>query len=172
MQEEEEKPKEEKSPPHLLSPPTIKPVEVIDKLGDLSKIDISAEVTKLLTSIKSNNQNAAAKAASASTDVKNPRDPRQAQSLGAEPPAATSTDPRKARTDRRESGSSIYEQGYMNAEHKLTIYEQGSLSRSKVDVDLRNLDSIGKDLDMRSAASYGDTDLRAGINKFYCTKFN
>lgn len=42
-----------------MSPPTIKPVEVIDKLGDLSKIDISAEVTKLLTSIKSGQTSAA-----------------------------------------------------------------------------------------------------------------
>lgn len=34
-----------------MSPPTIKPLEVVEKLGDLSKIDISAEVTKLLTSM-------------------------------------------------------------------------------------------------------------------------
>lgn len=38
----------------FLSPPEISSKEIVDKLGDLSKIDISAEVTKLLTSMNQN----------------------------------------------------------------------------------------------------------------------
>lgn len=70
--------------------------------------------------------------------------------------------------DRRESstsGSSIYEQGFYNAEQKLSIYEQGTLK--KQDVDLRSLEGASKDLDMRSLGVYGDTDLRAGKYFFF-----
>lgn len=41
----------------IMSPPQIKPLDVVGQLGDLSKIDISAEVTKLLTTMsQSHNQ--------------------------------------------------------------------------------------------------------------------
>lgn len=41
----------------IMSPPQIKPLDVVGQLGDLSKIDISAEVTRLLTTMsQSQNQ--------------------------------------------------------------------------------------------------------------------
>lgn len=44
---------------------------------------------------------------------------------------------------------------------RISIYEQGIVNRSsKADVDLRNLDGLPKDLDMRE--NFGDTDLRPG----------
>lgn len=170
MQEDEK----EDAPPEpapILSPPTIKPVEVIDKLGDLSKIDISADVTKLLSSIKSvrNAINLGTSAAPAATaETKTPRDPRQASLAPAES-APSLSDPRmkSGKVERRET--SIYEQGFINTDHKVSIYEQGTLNRSGKDVDLRSLDSLPKDLDMRSVSPFGDTDLRPSMgNDFEC----
>lgn len=120
----------------------IKPVEVIEKLGDLSKIDISEEVTKLLSSISQSNLEL--------KDSKTPRDPRQAAQISGGQKAPATTDPRKARL------TSLEEK---KKPEKLSIYEQGSISVAEVnkDVDLRS----EKDLDMRGVA-FGDTDLRAG----------
>lgn len=122
---------------------TIKPVEVIEKLGDLSKIDISEEVTKLLSSISKSNLE--------QTDSKTLRDPRQAvQTTMVPQKAPVVADPRKARL------ASLEEK---KKPEKLSIYEQGSISVAEAnkDVDLRS----EKDLDMRGVA-FRDTDLRAG----------
>lgn len=171
IQEDEKDEKQEES---ILSPPTIKPVEVIDKLGDLSKIDISAEVTKLLSSIKSNQlaQNPTTQVTTTPSETKNPRDPRQAHSISE---TVTNSDPRtrSGKADKKEPGTTIYEQGYINPDHKVSIYEQGLLNRNIAgkDVDLRNLDGLPKDLDMRSVSPFGDTDLRPGKSQRSSSRF-
>lgn len=71
-----------------MSPPTIKPLEVVEKLGDLSKIDISAEVTKLLTSMsQARNQLPPAEKLSSAPVV----------TPNSTPPSASMNDPRVAR---------------------------------------------------------------------------
>lgn len=128
------------------SPIAIKPVEVIEKLGDLSKIDISEEVTKLLTSISQS-----------SLEQKVPKDPRQvAQSVSdVQKSVSTVNDPRKAR---------LSTSGEKKKPEKMSIYEQGSISVAEAnkDVDLRS----EKDLDLRGAV-FGDTDLRSGLYFIY-----
>ncbi|KRT83414.1 hypothetical protein AMK59_4149, partial [Oryctes borbonicus] len=121
--------------------PSIKPSEMVEKLGDLSKINISEEVTKLLSSMRQNN------AASISPkEISKPRDPRQ---------AATSEEPKPARIDPRKARLSSTEEKVKP--EKISIYEQGSIETESEgkDVDLRAID---KDLDLRS--NFGDLDLR------------
>ncbi|GLV36786.1 suppressor of sable [Carabus blaptoides fortunei] len=159
LKEEEDASNE--SPKRIMSPPTIKPVEVIDKLGDLSKIDISAEVTKLLTSIKSGHSSSTPASA---PEIKKSRDPRQAKNLDMEITSPVlNSDPRTkpAKTERRDPRTSIYEQGIIDPQEATPkTYEDTTPSAegTKGDVDLRNMEPTSKDLDMRP--SFGDTDLR------------
>lgn len=140
---------------YTLDPAPIKPVEVIEKLGDLSKIDISDAVTKLLSSISQSN--AALTTPSTSTAVPpSPRDPRQTTTTTTDnttsslslSPKPVINDPRRARM-----------LATMKTEPRLSIYEQGGLSVAEMnrDVDLRIAE---KDLDLRGA-NFGDTDLRS-----------
>ncbi|XP_044261091.1 protein suppressor of sable [Tribolium madens] len=106
----EEEKKEESE--NIMSPPQIKPLDVVEKLGDLSKIDISAEVTKLLTSMS--------------------------QQKEAQKPAIR--DPRQQRTPSTEQKISIYEQGsIISDEPKSPDQVVESDIRGRPDVDLRNL---------------------------------
>lgn len=73
------------------------------------------------------------------------------------------SDPRTkpAKTERRDPRTSIYEQGIIDPEEvKPKMYEETKTSTEgmKGDVDLRNMEAVSKDLDMRP--SFGDTDLR------------
>ncbi|XP_008196132.1 protein suppressor of sable isoform X2 [Tribolium castaneum] len=107
-----EEEKKEESDHNIMSPPQVKPLDVVEKLGDLSKIDISAEVTKLLTSMSQQKET-----------QKSPiiRDPRQ---------RTTSTDQK----------ISIYEQGsIIPDEPKSPDQVIESDLRGRPDVDLRNL---------------------------------
>lgn len=126
------------------APAPIKPVEVIEKLGDLSKIDISDAVTKLLSSITQ--QSSSTSASSSTATVL--RDPRQASTESQKP---VINDPRRARASEQAESTTKPE--------RLSIYEQGGLSVAEAnkDVDLRMSD----DLDLRGA-NFGDTDLRSG----------
>lgn len=119
---------EEKEPEqqHLLSPPHIKPLEVVEKLGDLSQFDISAEVTKLLSTI---NQNANIS-----------RDPRQAAVGGStETNRTPPSDPRIARRassdDKKIEKISIYEQSLQRSEDDV---EKDLDLRSSNNLDIRN----------------------------------
>lgn len=109
----------------ILSPPQIKPQEVVEKLGDLSKIDISDEVTRLLTSMSQ------AKNPIATTEMKTPsatsllRDPRiSSESRTIQDPRILA-DPRRGRINSTEIKT-----------EKLSIYEQGG-----IDNDLRSSDN-------------------------------
>jgi hypothetical protein len=110
---EEEKKEESEA---IMSPPQIKPLDVVEKLGDLSKIDISAEVTKLLTSMS---QTAAKEA----------------------PKPVVIRDPRQQRSQPTEPKLSIYEQGSIPTESEPRSPDEvvDSDFRSRPDVDLRNL---------------------------------
>lgn len=101
---------------HLMSPPQIKPLEVVEKLGDLSKIDISAEVTKLLTSM---------------TQTANTTQPKQS-------PKPMTRDPRQKSQQEKVS---IYDQGSIPIESTPKSPDEVTDSdlRSRPDVDLRSL---------------------------------
>lgn len=72
-----------------MSPPTINPLEAVN-LGDLSKIDISAEVTKLLTSMKQSRNNSL-------QTVSTPEKSSSASAEASNSMQNTSSDPRAAR---------------------------------------------------------------------------
>ncbi|KAK5638502.1 hypothetical protein RI129_012797 [Pyrocoelia pectoralis] len=131
---EEAKPKQEEP---MALPSQIKPVEVMEKLGDLSKIDISAEVTKMLLSSIS-------QTGALSKSATSPKDPRTSDTSKT---SITLSDPRRSRVSSTETKKS----------EKVSIYDQGSMSLvdNTKDVDLRNLE----DTDLRP--QFGDTDLRA-----------
>lgn len=136
---------------------TVKPFEMVEKLGDLSKINISEEVTKLLTSIRQNNSSTVTPSTSSPKEsTSKPRDPRQATSSTsiAEEPKAARLDPRKARLSSTEEKT--------HKPDKISIYEQGSIDTDSTgkDVDLRSID---KDLDLRS--NFGDLDLRGNYHR-------
>ncbi|KAK4878780.1 hypothetical protein RN001_011286 [Aquatica leii] len=137
--EEVVKPKIEEPEPLPLQ---IKPVEVIEKLGDLSKIDISVEVTKMLLS--SISQSGVLNKEQPSTS---PRDPRMAAQTTEVKPTLVAGDPRRSRVSSTETKKM----------EKLSIYDQGSiqLDSTSKDIDLRGIE---KDLDLRP--KFGDTDLR------------
>lgn len=145
-------------PLYTPSPAQIKPVEVIEKLGDLSKIDISDAVTKLLSSISQSGSLPTASQNTPSTSTAVPRDPRQgAQQQQQQNTNEDSTksavinDPRRARILSLDSPTG-------QKTERLSIYEQGGLSVAEInkDVDLRIAE---KDLDLRGG--FGDTDLRS-----------
>lgn len=97
-------------------------------------------------------------------EIKKSRDPRQAKNLDMEITSPVlNSDPRTkpAKTERRDPRTSIYEQGIIDPEEvKPKMYEETKTSTEgmKGDVDLRNMEAVSKDLDMRP--SFGDTDLR------------
>ncbi|CAG5046069.1 unnamed protein product [Parnassius apollo] len=152
---DEEKGNRRKSPASsprkfLMSPPApaphvIEPSAVLSRLGDLSKIDISEEVTKLLNTMKNNLQDGKKSTSEAETH--------------------TSRDPRSRRSPDRINDN--------NKSHKkvprVSIYEcidgEPTDGRRRTDVDLRQseykLPAFG-DTDLRQSTS-GDIDFRLGL---------
>ncbi|XP_013145257.1 PREDICTED: protein suppressor of sable isoform X3 [Papilio polytes] len=137
------------SPKTLMSPPAphiIEPSTVISRLGDLSKIDISEEVTKLLNTMKNNTQ-----------------DNKQSTAEVSEP--RISRDPRSRRSPDRVSDSG--KTGKKSP--RVSIYEcidgEPTDGRRRTDVDLRQADykvpTFG-DTDLRQSAD-GDIDFRLGL---------
>ncbi|KPI94381.1 hypothetical protein RR46_04449 [Papilio xuthus] len=137
------------SPKSLMSPPAphiIEPSTVLSRLGDLSKIDISEEVTKLLNTMKNNTQ-------------ENKQSPSEVSE------ARGSRDPRSRRSPDRVSDS-----GKTNKKSpRVSIYEcidgEPTDGRRRTDVDLRqaeyNVPTFG-DTDLRQTAG-GDIDFRLGL---------
>lgn len=132
------------SPP--TSTPTIEPSSFLSKLGDLSKIDISEEVTKLLNTMKNNlHENKASNEVQEQTISRDPRSrrsPVRVSEINKPPP-------------KKSSRVSIYE----------CIDGEPTDGRRRTDVDLRQPDykvpSFG-DTDLRQNTS-GDIDLRLGL---------
>lgn len=132
------------SPPSS-APSTIEPSSVLSKLGDLSKIDISEEVTKLLNTMKNNlqdNKTVEAADQNISRDPRSRRSPVKLSEIN-KPPV------------KKPSRVSIYE----------CIDGEPTDGRRRTDVDLRQSDykvpSFG-DTDLRQNTS-GDIDLRLGL---------
>ncbi|KAG5885421.1 hypothetical protein JTB14_036070 [Gonioctena quinquepunctata] len=191
--DKEEAPKPADSRGQLMSPPRIKPQDVVEKLGDLSKIDISAEVTKLLTSMsQGRNQFPFAKQLTGSippaiTEVASPV---------IDTPQVAINDPRTGRLDPRttlekpdiqrpEPKSKVSDPRQRNRQHstetrtkpeKLSIYEQGSIDRNapvpeevvdfrgmRSDVDLRNLHLPFKGMQNYTPASEIDASINSHL---------
>ncbi|XP_050501117.1 protein suppressor of sable isoform X3 [Diabrotica virgifera virgifera] len=148
----------------LNNSPQIKPQDVVDKLGDLSKIDISAEVTKLLTSMSQNrnqfpfgNKPAVPQVPEVTPnttpprtapEVRDPRVSRQDPRLIQEKSDPARVDPRLSTDPRQRRRQSSTETA--PRPDKVTIYEQGTFdknSSSDDDIDIRGLRS---DVDLRS----------------------
>ncbi|CAG9561889.1 unnamed protein product [Danaus chrysippus] len=136
------------SPPPVV-PPVIEPSSVLSKLGDLSKIDISEEVTKLLNTMKNNLHE------TPSQETQEPtisRDPRSRRS----PPTSVDTSTETSKTTSKKTNRvSIYE----------CIDGEPTDGRRRTDVDLRTTEFKGPsfgDTDLRQNTS-GDIDLRLGL---------
>ncbi|CAH1991242.1 unnamed protein product [Acanthoscelides obtectus] len=142
----------------MLSPPQIQPIhEVVEKLGDLSKIDISAEVTKLLTSMSQNKgqfsnlfpQKAPGESSPGSNSTKASGDPRS-ETKNPVSRSDPRQDPRLAGADPRQRSRQGSTEVASRSE-KVSIYEQGSIERSDmgddVDIDFRTMRS---DVDLRN----------------------
>ncbi|CAH1111810.1 unnamed protein product [Psylliodes chrysocephalus] len=148
----------------LTNPPAIKPQDVVEKLGDLSKIDISAEVTKLLTSMSQGHaQFPFTKGPTTPPEIKpvvtapvkvvtDPRmsarqDPRVNSEKASDSPRSDprlTVDPRHR--PRQSSTESIIKP------EKLSIYEQGSINK--------NAPTFDDDIDLRVTGFKPDVDLR------------
>ncbi|CAK1580288.1 unnamed protein product [Parnassius mnemosyne] len=152
---DEEKGNKKKSPASsprksLMSPPApaphvIEPSAVLSRLGDLSKIDISEEVTKLLNTMKHNLQDGKKSTPEAETHTS--RDPRSRRS----PDRVNDNN----KTSKKVPRVSIYE----------CIDGEPTDGRRRTDVDLRQseykLPAFG-DTDLRQSTS-GDIDFRLGL---------
>ncbi|XP_068633375.1 protein suppressor of sable isoform X2 [Battus philenor] len=153
---DEEKGNKRKSPSSspqkgFMSPPgpaphVIEPSSVLSKLGDLSKIDISEEVTKLLNTMK-NNLHENKKNTSELPNTRASRDPRSRRS----PEKVGDTN----KINKKISRVSIYE----------CIDGEPTDGRRRTDVDLRQseykIPTFG-DTDLRQSTS-GDIDFRLGL---------
>ncbi|CAH2980843.1 unnamed protein product [Chilo suppressalis] len=146
---DEEKGIKKKSPvasprPASLSPQTpaphvIEPSTVLSRLGDLSKIDISEEVTKLLNTMKNNLHETKTEINNETTTSPKSRDPRSRKS-----PDKVSELNKK--TSNKPARISIYE----------CVDGEPTDGRRRTDVDLRQTDF--------TLPSFGDTDLRQGTS--------
>lgn len=136
--------------PQTPAPHVIEPSFVISRLGDLSKIDISEEVTKLLNTMKNNLNESKNENNSESNDSQKLRDPRSRRLSGDK-----ASDSPKLTSHKRSPRVSIYE----------CVDGAPTDGRRRTDVDLRKTDfsmpSFG-DTDLRQSAS-GDIDLRLGL---------
>ncbi|XP_038209724.1 protein suppressor of sable-like isoform X1 [Zerene cesonia] len=129
--------------PHVIEPST-----VLSKLGDLSKIDISEEVTKLLNTMKNNLQESASSnnenVYSSPTQSRDPRTRKSPEKIVETPKT----------TKKKANRISIYE----------CVDGEPTDGRRRTDVDLRQPDfkpTFG-DTDLRQSGS-GDIDLRLGL---------
>ena len=137
-----------KSPPQASTSQIIEPSTLLSRLGDLSKIDISEEVTKLLNTMKNNLQE---------TKVEN-------SSEGAASPQNRPRDPRSRRSPEKVSDTIK-----IIKKPRVSIYEcidgEPTDGRRRTDVDLRkpdfNLPAFG-DTDLRQTSG-GDIDFRLGL---------
>ncbi|XP_018571214.1 protein suppressor of sable isoform X2 [Anoplophora glabripennis] len=143
----------------IMSPPQIKPLDVVGQLGDLSKIDISAEVTKLLTTMsQSQNQfpflpkpegsSTPPQSTASTSTLTDPRTARQDPRTSTEKQEVPRADPRLTADPRQRSRQGSIE--VQNKPEKLSIYEQGSIDRNSEEIDTDFRSSIRSDVDLRN----------------------
>ncbi|XP_066144559.1 protein suppressor of sable isoform X1 [Euwallacea fornicatus] len=152
----------------FLSPPEIssKTADIVGKLGDLSKIDISAEVTKLLTSM-SQNKSSTTSAASPSTSAAKPEsgsspkasetapmDPRISRQARQDPRQQDSRQDPRLTDPRRERGrqNSTESKEKDKKSEKMSIYEQGGIDMKKaaLEIDSDDFRNLRPDIDLRN----------------------
>lgn len=143
----------------IMSPPQIKPLDVVGQLGDLSKIDISAEVTKLLTTM-SQSQNqfpflpkpegalTPPQPAASTSSLADPRMARQDPRTSTDKQEAPRADPRLVSDPRQRPRQGSTE--IQPKPEKLSIYEQGSIDRNSEDSDSDFRSSMRSDVDLRN----------------------
>ncbi|XP_034942953.1 protein suppressor of sable isoform X2 [Chelonus insularis] len=180
------------------SPPTPQPASIpqpaviVDKIGDVSKIDISAEVTKLLSSIKPHNVTSLKKSPGLESPPSNDDRGKESDhgldklsksengsvspksfSMGS---GSVSRDPRMSRDPRQRRNEDTKCSSPSRSDSKkesrplrleTSIYSSGIISTdSPMDTDLRSLDQDRRrqdmDLRQRFPQDFGDTDLRVG----------
>ncbi|XP_060532651.1 protein suppressor of sable isoform X2 [Cylas formicarius] len=172
--EDEGKEEESEKTEGYPSPGPIEPNDIVGRLGDLSKIDISAEVTKLLNSMNQSRKPDDISTGESETASK-PQDPRiakqeQESSLPrVDPRLTTVSDPRKGArrgsSDSQERAKksekvSIYEQGGLDMQAALEIENEDFKSALRPDIDLRNLALPFKGMENYTPA----TEIDASIN--------
>lgn len=166
----------------FLSPPQFntKTADIVGKLGDLSKIDISAEVTKLLTSMSQgknlpsadNTVNVPSSSPSSKAEggfsprtaaLQDPRmarlDPRTNQVTSSQEQHASRQDPRQdprlSDPRQRPRQGSIDNQEKSKKPEKMSIYEQGGLDMKKAALEIDSEEykgSLRPDVDLRNMA--------------------
>lgn len=151
---DEEKGMKKKSPlsspvpvsPQAPAPHVIEPSNVLSRLGDLSKIDISEEVTKLLNTMKNNLHENKVENSPEILNSPKSRDPRSRRS-------PDKTIEANKEVSKKPPRISIYE----------CVDGEPTDGRRRADVDLRKTDfpAFG-DTDLRQGTS-GDIDLRLGL---------
>ncbi|XP_014484881.1 PREDICTED: protein suppressor of sable isoform X2 [Dinoponera quadriceps] len=162
------------------TPSVPQPAAIVDKLGDLSKIDISAEVSKLLSTLKAQSSTGGKTQPSAQDTSKVKQEPTgEASSPRVSPDPAPvapvsrdprmSRDPRQRRDEQKPSSPSISDSKRDSQKHlrlETSIYSSGITPmdthmdtdlRTKTDQDLRRQDM---DFRQRFQTGFGDTDLR------------
>ncbi|KAH0560285.1 hypothetical protein KQX54_003216 [Cotesia glomerata] len=168
------------------------PAVIVDKLGNLSKIDISAEVTKLLSSIKPQGSAKKSESPSQTKESKNLSDNSEKISVNKSENGSTSPksslnttgsvsrDPRMSRDPRQRRNEETRTSSPSRSDSKkesqslrleTSIYSSGiTASDESMDTDLRASDQLSvshkQDLDLRQRfpQDFGDTDLRVTGN--------
>ncbi|KAL3270850.1 hypothetical protein HHI36_021368 [Cryptolaemus montrouzieri] len=141
----------------------IKPLEVVEKLGDLSKINITADITKLLSSLSATLPTISPMVTPREPE-KEPRDPRQAILAEDTPSVLRSpqgpkavSDPRLSQDPRTSEPPRDPRRGGLgsapNRSDKLSIYEQGGLDMEDIDLRIDGADDF-------KGSSRSDVDLR------------
>ncbi|XP_053609611.1 protein suppressor of sable isoform X2 [Plodia interpunctella] len=141
-------PKPHSQSPLIPAPHVIEPSSVLSRIGDLSKIDISEEVTKLLNTMKNN--------------LQEPKSENIIEQIG----SPKSRDPRSRKSPDRTSDTSKISN---KKPTRISIYEcvdgEPTDGRRRTDVDLRQsefkLPTFG-DTDLRQTTS-GDIDFRISL---------
>ncbi|XP_060803211.1 protein suppressor of sable isoform X2 [Amyelois transitella] len=141
-------PKPKSLSPQIPAPHVIEPSSVLSKIGDLSKIDISEEVTKLLNTMKNNLQESKTDTIIDQIGSPKSRDPRSRKSPDKNSDTTKSLNKKSTRI-------SIYE----------CVDGEPTDGRRRTDVDLRQSDyklpTFG-DTDLRQSTS-GDIDFRISL---------
>ncbi|KAL1501238.1 hypothetical protein ABEB36_006601 [Hypothenemus hampei] len=142
---------------HLSSPEiNTKTADIVGRIGDLSKIDISAEVTKLLTSM-SQNKGSSGEIESDEMSKTSPTESMNANTTALSDPRIAARqarqDPRLSDPRQRGRQNSVETKEKDRKSEKLSIYEQGGMDIKKAALEIEDEDfkaSLRPDIDLRN----------------------
>ncbi|XP_050299416.1 protein suppressor of sable isoform X3 [Anthonomus grandis grandis] len=152
-----------RTPSSAFSPPELnaQATDIVGKLGDLSKIDISVEVTKLLSSMSQNKSFSSSSGSAAitskseeslspkggSSPIGLPVDPR----INKQAKVDSRPDPRLSDPRQRGRQNSIETREKEKKSDKMSIYEQGGMDMKKAALEIENEEVRGRpDIDLRN----------------------